>query len=323
MKSGADSLKSTGTSAALKMAERLGIDLKEGSVKGFVTSFTTGESAITKKIDGVLETLGLDPKIIESVGGSFGSLGGSAGDKFTDNYSSSLRGVGGASAAASKDAFEIFKEDIDKRKEFNVMYMDEEIKLWEDFAKKYAQGTKIRLKADKEIGRLKYENSKRWIDQEKYYKRLSLEEELKAWERVQARYQKGHEYRMEAERELFRLKEEIKRAEYQNSLDWIEQEKYYGRLNLAEELAAWNRIQARYPEFDENNKKSDERKQTEREIYRLQNEIQNANLAYEEKLYALEKERDDKRKQLEDDYYNKTKEIKNKLIQLMEISQLQ
>ena len=300
MKDGAGSLKFAGTSAALKMAERLGIDLKDGSINEFVTSFTNGASSVTKKLNGILETLGLDPEIIESVKESFGSLGESAGDEFTDNYSSALGGVGGASAAASKDAFEIFKEDINKRKEYNVMYMDEEIRLWEEFAKKYAKGTQIRLKADKEIGRLKYDNSKRWIDEEKYYKRLSLLDELAAWERVQARYKEGHEYRMQAEREIFRLKNELKRDEYQNSLNWIEQEKYYNRLSLLDELAAWKRVAKRYPEFGPDNKKSEERKNAEREIYRVQKEI------------------NEKRKQLEDDYYAKTKEVNDKLIKDIE-----
>ena len=178
------------------------------------------------------------------------------------------------------------------------MFMDEEIRLWEEFAKKYAEGTQIRLKADKEIGRLKYENSKQWIDKEKYYKRLSLQDELAAWERVQKRYKEGHEYRMQAERELFRLKQEIQQAEYQNSLNWIEDQKYYGKLNLSSELAAWKRVQSRYKEFEDDGTKSAERKKSEYEIYRLENEIQTTNLAYEEKLYALEKERNDKRKQL-------------------------
>ena len=107
MKDGAAGIKTTGTSAALKLANTLGIDLKGESINGLIKGFTTGESAVTKKIGGVLETLGLDPTIIESVGESFGSLGGSAGDEFTDNYSSAVQGVGGS---ASKDAFEIFKE---------------------------------------------------------------------------------------------------------------------------------------------------------------------------------------------------------------------
>lgn len=295
MKSGADSLKFTGTSAAIKMAERLGIDLKDGAIEGFVTSFKNGESAVTKKIGGVLETLGLDPKIIESVGESFGSLGGSAGDEFTDNYSSALRGVGGASAAASKDAFEIFKEGINKLKEYNQITIEEEIAEWENFTKKYKEGTEIRLKADKELNKLKFDNSKRWIDEEKYYKRLSLLDELAAWERVQARYKEGHEYRMQAEREIFRLKQEIWKAEYQNSLRWIDEEKYYKRLSLLDELAAWKRVMNRYPEFDANNTKSEERKNAEREVYRVQKEI------------------NEKRKQLEDDYYAKTKEVNDKL----------
>ena len=54
---------------------------------------------------------------------------------------------------------------------------------------------------------------------------------------------------MQAEREIFRLKNELKRDEYQNSLNWIEQEKYYNRLSLLDELAAWKRVVKRYPEF--------------------------------------------------------------------------
>ena len=275
-----------GKDAALKLAEKLGLDLGDETINGFLTNLTNGESELTKKLGGILETLGLDPKIIESVEESFGSLGGSAGDEFTDNYSSALRG-----AAASKDAFEIFKEDINKRKEYTIMSMDEEIRLWEEFAKKYAEGTLIRLKADKEIGRLKYENSKRWIDEEKYYKRLSLQDELAAWERVQARYKEGHEYRMQAEREIFRLKQELQNAAHQNSMNWIETERKYGRLNLMRELAAWTRV-ANNAEYSE-----EQRKNAEYEIFRVQKEIS------------------EKRKALEDDYYNKTKEIKNKLAQ--------
>lgn len=295
-----------GKGAALKLAEKLGLDLGDATINGFLTNLTNGESALTQKFSGILELLNLKTEAKE--GGE--SLGIEAGAGFTDKFDSIVsKGVRSSSVAASKDAFEIFKEDIAKRKEFNVMFMDEEIRLWEEFAKKYAEGTQIRLKADKEIGRLKYENAKRWIDQEKYYKRLSLQEELAAWERVQARYEWGHQYRLEAEREIFRLKQEIWKAEYQNAVDWIDDEKYYGRLNMTDELSKWKEIR----NIAEEN--SDERKKADREIFRLEKEIYETNLAYEEKLYALEKERNDKRKQLEDDYYNKTKEIKNKLAQ--------
>jgi len=277
-----------GKGAALKLAEKLGLDLGDETINGFLTNLTNGESELTKKLGGILELLNLKTEAKE--GGE--SLGVESGDGFVEGFDSTVgQGVRSSSAAASKDAFEIFKEDINKRKEFNVMSMDEEIRLWEEFAKKYAEGTLIRLKADKEIGRLKYENSKRWIDEEKYYKRLSLQDELAAWERVQARYKEGHEYRMQAEREIFRLKQELQNAAHQNSMNWIETERKYGRLNLMRELAAWTRV-ANNAEYS-----AEQRKNAEYEIFRVQKEIS------------------EKRKALEEDYYNKTKEIKDKLAQ--------
>jgi hypothetical protein len=54
-----------------------------------------------------------------------------------------------------------------------------------------------------------FQHSLDWIEQEKYYKRLSLEEELAAWQRVQARYDKGSKERIKAEREVFRVEQEL------------------------------------------------------------------------------------------------------------------
>ena len=103
------------------------------------------------------------------------SLGVETGTGFADGFGNTMSsGVRSSSAAASKDAFEIFKEGINKRKEYNQITIEEEIAEWENFTKKYKEGTEIRLKADKELNKLKFDNSKRWIDEEKYYKRLSL-----------------------------------------------------------------------------------------------------------------------------------------------------
>ena len=96
---------------------------------------------------------------------------------------------------------------------------------------------------------------------------------------------------MQAEREIFRLKQELQNAAHQNSMNWIETERKYGRLNLMRELAAWTRV-ANNAEYSE-----EQRKNAEYEIFRVQKEIS------------------EKRKALEEDYYNKTKEIKNKLAQ--------
>lgn len=301
----------SGLDALYKVAKDMGIETTNMTVEGFTESLADNEGAMYKVITGVIESINAPASEAAKDLGTIVSdaLSGSMTEGVNSPGTKATKATKAAYAGAAKDVFQIFKESIDRRREYNLISAAEEIAEWENFVKKYAEGTEIRLKADKELARLRFEYSKTWIDEEKYYKRLSLLDELAAWERVQARYKEGHEYRMQAEREIFRLKQEIQQAEYQNSLNWIDEEKYYGRLNAPDELAAWNRIQKRY-ELG-----TDERKKADREIFRLEKEINETNLAFEEKLYALEKERNDKRKQLEDDYYNKTKEIKNKLAQ--------
>lgn len=60
-----------------------------------------------------------------------------------------------------------------------------------------------------DTARKAFNKSKQWIDDRKYYNELSLVQELRAWERVQSRYRKGTEERKEAEREIYRVKQEI------------------------------------------------------------------------------------------------------------------
>ena len=301
-----------GKDTLLTIAGDLGVDVGDLTIDGITKSLGGGEGAVTTGINNLLKLL-TGQKTVSAIADELGLKTGGA---FTDSYTKGLDAnkVKSKNAKIAKDAFQIFKESIDYRKEYNLISLEQELAEWQNFAKKYGLGTEIRMKADKEVTRVRaeldrksFEHSKSWIENEKYYKRLSLLDELAAWERVQNRYAKGHEYRMQAERELFRLKQEIRQAEYQNSLDWIEEEKYYGRLNLTGELKAWTRIQSRYE------KGSEERKKANREVFRLENEIREATLDHEEKIQRIETERNEKRKQLEDDYYNKTKEINDKL----------
>ena len=293
-----------GKSNLVNKAKELGIDTSNLTVEGITEGLAGGEGAVTTGITSLLDLLQGNTSIKEignSLGSSLGgALGAQTGNSFSGAYANSLNGPATKAAYKdiSKDAFELFKEAIDHRKEYNLISLGEELAEWENFSKKYVAGTDIRMKADKEIARVRtelqskeFDNSKRWIEEEKYYKRLSLVEELAAWERVQARYEEGHAYRMEAERELFRIKQEIQQAEYDNSVSWIEDEKYYKRLSLQDELAAWTVIQKKYE------RGSDYRKKADKEVFRLEEEIA------------------EKRKSLEDDYYAKTKEINDKLKQ--------
>ena len=42
------------------------------------------------------------------------------------------------------------------------------------------------------------------------------------------------------------LENEASKKQYNNSIEWIDERKYYNELSLTEELAAWQRVQSRY-----------------------------------------------------------------------------
>lgn len=141
-----------------------------------------------------------------------------------------------------------------------------------------------------------YQKRVDWINDEKYYDRLSLEDELAEWETLSKKYDEGSEERRNADKEIYRVKKEInekikqlEKESYQNSVDWINDRKYYNELSLKDELAAWRRVQNRYLIG------SEERKNADKEVYRVKKEIT-------EKLEKLDK-----------DYYDKQKEINDKL----------
>lgn len=136
-----------------------------------------------------------------------------------------------------------------------------------------------------------FHRSSEWIDEEKYYDRLSLEDELAAWERVANRYAKGTEERKRADREIYRLQKELaakekqlQRDSFNHSVNWINEKKQANELSLKEELDAWRRVQSRYAEGTE------ERINAEKEIYRVKKEINERLKALDESYYQMQKE---------------------------------
>ena len=143
--------------------------------------------------------------------------------------------------------------------------------------------------ANKKTVKSLYQETVEWIDERKYYLELSLEEELATWERIQHQYKKGSDERKRIDREVFRVKREIEKEEYNTSLSWIDERKYYNELSLTEELAAWQRVQKRYL------KGTDERKRADREVYRVKKELT------------------DKQAKIDEDYYRKSQDINARL----------
>ena len=157
-------------------------------------------------------------------------------------------------------------------------------------------------------GKDSYDKAVEWINNRKYYNQLTLQEELACWQELQYLYKQGCEERIKADKEVYRVEQEIRKAGYDASVKWIDNQKYYNKLSLMDELAAWERVQKRYLEG------TDERAQADREIYRVQNEINNANEDYTKQSLQIQEDANNRRKDLQDEYYAKTQEINDKLI---------
>jgi len=233
------------------------------------------------------------------------TIGKQTGEGFTKGIKGQGKKASKAAEKVAKEAAKKLKETldhskrfIDDKKYFNQLSLDEELKAWERVQGRYKKGTKERIEAEKNVYRIKkeiekhgYEASKAFIDKRKYYDQMSLREELSAWERIQARYKKGTKEREEAERNIYRLKKELQKEEYNNSKKWIDEKKYYNELSLKEELDAWERVQSRYVEGTE------ERKEADREVYRVKKEI------------------NDQLLKMNDDYFKRVQDINKKLIE--------
>ena len=216
--------------------------------------------------------------------------------------------------AITEEGLDKWKAWVETRKTYDQLAQTDELAGWVRIQQKYLEGTKERMEADqavynlqKELVKGTYEYSKKWIDNEKYYERLSLEEELAAWERIQARYMEGSEQRIEAEKEVYRIKKELRQKDYEDQKKWIEREKKFERLSLADELAAYLRIRKTTTEG------SDERLEMDEKVYDLQKQIYEAEQQYIKDVADTQKEAAEERVRLEQEYADKVKSINEKL----------
>lgn len=113
-----------------------------------------------------------------------------------------------------------------------------------------------------------FTKAKELIDERKYYNQLSLKEELAAWQDLQAKYAEGTEERKQANREAYRVENEIVKDNFKVFKDKLDERDYYNQLSLEDELTNWKYAQNVYIEG------SEERKQVDREVFRVEKEIE-------------------------------------------------
>jgi hypothetical protein len=303
-----------------------------GLAEGIRNNSDKATEAMINLVSAMIEAL---VKAAVTIGGKFNEVG----KNLVDGLINGLKGMLGEAKAAAKNLgisilesakralgvqspSKFFKEigenlavGLTKGIDQNA---DKPVKASENMAKKVTKNTGDAVKKANEAAKKAFEASVDWIDERKYYNQLSLEQELAAWERVQARYKAGSEERKKADREVYRVKQELIKKQtddekkaiedrFNNSKNWIDNETFYDKAKLTERLAAWRRIQ------DYSTSDSDNYKEATRQIYSIQKELESTNKDYTQKILDVQTQATDEKKQLEDEYYAKTKEINTKL----------
>ena len=146
-----------------------------------------------------------------------------------------------------------------------------------------------------------------YIEEEQFYGRITTEETLEQYKKVLATYKLTAEERKKVCREIYTLENQLQEESYQASMDWIEKKQYYNQMSLADELAAYKRVQSRYA------KGTEQREKMDREVYRVEKEISDAQKQYIEDVQNAQTEANEKRVELEKEYADKVKEINEQL----------
>ena len=257
--------------------------IKNNAIKALNGIKTLGGSLIDK----VKDVLGIHSpsKVFNSIGSFLidGFTGGITenGDKTVKAAETVATNAGKASTkavkksnAAVKSAYDTAVEWIDERKYYNNLSLKEELAKWQEVQQKYKVGSEERKKIDREVYRVKNEILKDGFDKEtkriddlKYYKKLSLEQELAKWQDIQKKKNLTAEETEKADKEVYRLKQELYKDDYDKAVESIDNKKYYNKLSLAEELKEWQDIQKK------KNLTAEETEKADKEVYRLKQEL--------------------------------------------------
>lgn len=300
--------------------ETAGENAGQGFVKGIRSKFSASSSA-GRSLG--LAALNAAKKALDSHSPSreFIYLGENIGEGLAIGVDNSIVPAAQATSdmigeviAVSSKGIDAWKDWVDEKTYYDELSLKDQLAGWENLQKQYKAGSEERKQIDREVYQLQnelvastYQASLDWIEEEKYYNRLSTEEELAAYERMQSRYMEGSEERKKIDREVYTLRNQLVDESYQNSMDWIEKEKNYGRMSLADELAAYKRVQSRYAAG------SKEREEMDLKVYQLEQEIYEAQKQYIADVQSVQESANQKRIQLEQEYADKVRSVNEQL----------
>lgn len=210
----------------------------------------------------------------------------------------------------TREDFEYSKAWIERKKFFGIISTREELEAWERVQARFREGTKEREEADRTVFTLRnrlraedFQSIKDGIERERFFRRMTLEEEFVVWEAIQDRYKEGTREREEVERTLFTLRDRLREEDFKNFKDHIEREKFFRRMTLEEEYEAWAAIQERYKEGTK------EREEVERTIFTLRNSLAAEDFKNITRWIDLRKEHNKISMQEEIDFWKKQTEL--------------
>jgi TP901 family phage tail tape measure protein len=108
------------------------------------------------------------------------------------------------------------RNDLLKQLEDNKNTLADLSEKWWDYELAASESQKKITESVQKESKAQFDASKKWIEDQKALNKLSLDEELAAWERVQARYLQGTDERIEADKEVARVQEELAKQREEN-----------------------------------------------------------------------------------------------------------
>ncbi|WP_153124685.1 phage tail tape measure protein [Peribacillus tepidiphilus] len=228
-----------------------------------------------------------------------------------------------ANKKAFNEAFAKVQTNFKLGKINSSQYISELRKIQKEYAKLPEQVRKVQLEIKKvedqrakdqaALTKKQFEDAKKAIEDKRSLNQLSLDQELRAWQTLAQKYKQGSKERIEIEKEIVRVKNELLKEQFDREKAYIEQRKYYNELSLQEELDLYETYIQKYKTG------SEQREYYEREIYRVKKEIHDKLKALNDEYAQKVKETNERLYQDElkakEEYEQKVKEINDRLIE--------
>jgi len=156
---------------------------------------------------------------------------------------------------------------IEHLKAMNRLTLAEEIKMLEKRLASYKAGTEGYKEVERQLHQARQEEVRRAYDTDVYYGKLTLEQQAERLREMISQYRKGTEARIELEKELFDLQQQIKERDQELTRKAYDLDVFYGRLTLEQQA---QRVQEMIRQHKEG---TDARIELEKELFNIQQQI--------------------------------------------------